>query len=80
GFVYRGKKRPELAGAYIYGDYGSGRIWSLRAANGSVTEDRLLTRADKAITSFGEDESGELYVVTYEGRLWQLAPKAKSGS
>ncbi len=77
GYVYRGKKRPELAGCYVYGDFGSGRIWLLKTDGGKVTEDRLLVDAkSKPISSFGEDEAGDLYVVTYEGRVWELVPAA----
>lgn len=72
GHVYRGKAVPDLAGAYIYGDFGSGRIWSLRLSGGWVKEDRELMHSKKPISSFGTDEAGELYVVTYEGRVWQL--------
>jgi glucose/arabinose dehydrogenase len=72
GFVYRGKALPELVGAYIYGDYGSGRIWSLRVERGVVTEDRLLADTRQPISSFGEDEVGEIYVVLHGGGIAHL--------
>ena len=65
GYVYHGYRRPGLRGAYVYGDYGSGRIWMLRYANGSVTADSLLLTIPNLISSFGTDKDNELYVVTY---------------
>jgi len=67
GYVYRGYRRPELTGAYVYADYGSGRIWKLRYVNGMVTEDSLLYDAPYSISSFGEDQDHELYIVRYSG-------------
>ncbi len=59
GYVYRGAALQALAGAYIYGDYCSGRIWALRAgADGSWVNERLF-ETSYSITSFGEDEQGE---------------------
>jgi glucose/arabinose dehydrogenase len=65
GYVYRGSRRPDLAGTYLYGDYVSGRIWSLRMVGSQVQSNSLLLIAPGLISSFGEDESGELYIVTY---------------
>jgi glucose/arabinose dehydrogenase len=82
GFVYRGKQMPGLIGAYIYGDYASGRIWALRCDGGKVTAHREIY-SDKAryISSFGEDADGELYICAFdhldgrggsEGRIYRL--------
>jgi hypothetical protein len=65
GYIYRGQNRPDLIGSYIYGDYGSGRIWMLRYANGVVTADSELINSPYAISSFGTDQSGELYIVSH---------------
>ena len=66
GYVYRGYRAPWLTGAYIYGDYGSGKIWMLRYDNGSVTADSLLVSGGLgAISSFGTDQLNELYIVGY---------------
>jgi glucose/arabinose dehydrogenase len=72
GFVYRGKKIPELTGRYIFGDYGSGNIWFLTEQNDSWKRD-LLFKTNRHITSFGEDAEGELYVVTLEGEIAKIA-------
>jgi glucose/arabinose dehydrogenase len=67
GYVYHGYRRPFLGGAYIYADYGSGRIWMLRYENGAITADSLLKQAPFAISSFGTDQLNELYIVSYSG-------------
>jgi glucose/arabinose dehydrogenase len=62
GYVYRGTRLPDLSGMYVFGDYCSGRIWVLaHAADGWKAAVWLETTL--AITSFGEDDSGELYVL-----------------
>jgi len=70
GYVYRGKALPGLQGSYIYGDYCKGTIWAARWDGGWKT--RLLLRSKLQISSFGEDESGELYVVDYRGGVYKL--------
>lgn len=61
GFVYRGRLSPGLRGVYLYGDYCSGRIWGLeRDANGRTN--RQLLASGFSISTFGEDEDGEVYV------------------
>ncbi|MBI4512018.1 MAG: PQQ-dependent sugar dehydrogenase [Deltaproteobacteria bacterium] len=71
GYVYRGSKIPCLRGTYVYGDYGSGRMYALRWNGASVTSKVEITQnlnssalAPK-ISSLGEDAGGELYVVSY---------------
>jgi len=68
GYVYRGSANERLKGAYIYGDYVSGRIWALRYEDGAVTAYREVFDAPRRphITSFGEDEAGELYLCAFE--------------
>jgi uncharacterized repeat protein (TIGR03806 family) len=75
GRVYRGGDFPELWGAYIFGDNRSGRIWSLREADGVAREVTLLADTDLSITSFGVDPDDTLYLTAYTQRrsLWRLA-------
>jgi len=74
GYVYRGRKIKELYGWYVFGDYCSGRIWALRRQGGRVKV-KLLLDTDLKISSFGEDRSGEIYVVDYaEGKVYLLSP------
>lgn len=61
GYVYRGAASPGLRGYYIYGDYCSGRIWGVER-QGATFANRLLLASGFGITTFGEDESGEIYV------------------
>ena len=70
GFVYRGLNYPSLYGRYFYADYVDGKIWSIvklssnpdRWSGPELELDTALT-----ISSFGEDEQGELYVVDRNG-------------
>ena len=65
GYVYRGRALPDLAGWYVYADYGSGRIWALRVEDGK-TENRLVVDAGILISSFGCDEAGELFICAHD--------------
>jgi glucose/arabinose dehydrogenase len=58
GIVYRGAFIPQLYGAYLYADYGSGEIWALRYSGGVVTQNStILTNATAKFTAFGADPS-----------------------
>ena len=76
GYRYRGSRRAELEGHYLYGDYGSRRIWAARRnSNDTWTTELLIDQANSvtALSSFGEDEAGEMYVLDYgNGRLVAL--------
>ena len=67
GYVYRGTREAGLAGAYFYGDYCSGRIWAAARAAGNAWQTGLAAQTKLSISSFGEDEAGELYVLDYGG-------------
>lgn len=75
GYIYRGRQYPFLDGTYLFGDYGSGQIWGLRR-NGTGWESQKLVNADAPIVAFGEDEAGELYLVSHQGRILRLAAEA----
>jgi len=67
GYVYRGTATPSLRGVYLYGDYCSGRIWALsRDAQDSWVSHPLLDTGLN-ISSFGEDEAGEIYLLDLKG-------------
>jgi hypothetical protein len=66
GYVYRGNALPALRGAYIFGDYCSGNIWTLRL-DGATWTRTLLLETPYFISSFGEDEAGELYLTDING-------------
>jgi len=82
GYVYRGSAIPAWQGRYFFGDYLSARVWSFRVTDGQRTdfqentsaldpEDNLLG----LISSFGEDEQGELYVVSLGGSILKIVPE-----
>ena len=77
GYVYRGSAMPALYGVYIYGDFGSGRIWALRYRDGEILEHKEIANVPQ-ISSFGEDLTGELYVVSYSGQLYRLQTAARA--
>ena len=72
GYVYRGPRLSRLAGVYLYGDYVTRRVWGLRYEDGRTVENRLIATSPSPIASFGEDASGEVYVVGYDGRIYVL--------
>lgn len=65
GFVYRGTEYPALDGIYVYGDYCSGKIWGL-VHDGATWQNRLLLDTQLRITSFGQDEAGNVWVVDFD--------------
>jgi glucose/arabinose dehydrogenase len=68
GYVYRGARFPNLVGRYIFGDFGSGRIFNIaNTANVSGGLDSGIN-----MSSFAEGNDGELYVVGYDGRLFHI--------
>jgi glucose/arabinose dehydrogenase len=71
GYVYRGPTLGVLTGAYVYGDYCSGKVWALRQNNGQWAND-VLFETDYRITSFGEDAQGELYVLDRDGAVYKI--------
>ena len=72
GTVYRGDRIPSLNGAYVYGDHCSGEIWALRHDGLDVTDQALITRSGLAISAFGEDANGELYIIAFDGRIYRF--------
>lgn len=75
GFVYRGRQFPALTGKYIYGDYLSGKVWTLAIKEDGTVFNELLLDYDGLISAFGEDQDGEVYVCSYgDGRILKLAP------
>ena len=77
GYVYRGSAMPALQGTYFYSDFCAGFVRSFRYQNGQPTEQTewpLLSPPGASVTSFGEDEAGELYVMTQGGGLFKFVP------
>ncbi|MEE4311059.1 MAG: PQQ-dependent sugar dehydrogenase [candidate division KSB1 bacterium] len=78
GFVYRGARLVRLFGVYIYGDYATRKIWGLKYRNGMVEENALLAACPSAIASFGETESGEIFIVGLDGKIYMLEEKSST--
>ncbi|NJD56298.1 MAG: PQQ-dependent sugar dehydrogenase [Nitrospirae bacterium] len=77
GVVYRGSRFPQLQGTYFYGDYCSGRIWGLRQS-GTEWMNKMLKDSGLSISTFGEDEAGEIYVADYgKGNIYKIEAAAK---
>ncbi|HEX5103987.1 MAG TPA: PQQ-dependent sugar dehydrogenase, partial [Pirellulaceae bacterium] len=81
GTVYRGKRLPELAGHFIYGDFDTGRIWAFRlglnlreddmtvsnAGIPLISDHRELARTNYRVITFAEDAAGELLFLDFTG-------------
>jgi glucose/arabinose dehydrogenase len=74
GYIYRGEAMPDLHGVYFYSDFCSGNVWAAyRDMNGDWQSD-IIMETGQQISSFGEDENGELYLVGYRGSIMKLVP------
>jgi putative heme-binding domain-containing protein len=72
GYVYRGDKRSSFYGVYVCGDYTSHRIFGINQQDRTLQVVRQIGTAPQGIASFAQDENGNLYVVGYEGMVYQL--------
>ena len=68
GYLYRGRKVPELNGVYLYGDFCTGQIWGATENKEARWRSFEIMDTPLNISSFGEDESGEIYIAHY-GRV-----------
>ena len=76
GIVYHGKKYPELQGAYIYGDYSTGKIWAGKHNGKKVVWHKEIADSQMAIACFLEDNDGDILVLDYQngGEINKLVP------
>jgi glucose/arabinose dehydrogenase len=80
GYVYRGQELPDWQGVYLFGDYCSGNVWGLlRSPDGSWQQEMLYQNVGR-ISSFGEDEAGEIYLTDLGGNLFQLVRNDAAGT
>jgi hypothetical protein len=79
GYVYRGQKLPSLRGVYVYADFSLGTIWGLKYENGQVTTHGQLVKPNPlhAVVSFAEDRAGEIYVLLFDGKIYELVETQK---
>jgi glucose/arabinose dehydrogenase len=72
GYVYRGSELPDLNGVYLFGDYCTGKVW------GTIQSDQVewpfveLFSTNENISAFGQDQSGEMYLIAHGGRIYKL--------
>jgi glucose/arabinose dehydrogenase len=74
GYVYRGTRIPALRGGYLFADYCAGELRAVVAQDGTVVQDRVFPVRAPAIAAFGQDASGELYVISDEGSVSRVDP------
>jgi glucose/arabinose dehydrogenase len=72
GYVYRGKALPALQGAYLFGDYCNGHIWSAYRDSAGAWQVNAFAELGTPISSFAVDEQGEIYAVGYKGTIYRL--------
>ncbi|MCB9378337.1 MAG: PQQ-dependent sugar dehydrogenase [Holophagales bacterium] len=81
GYVYRGRALPDLAGMYLFSDYCTGTLWALRRRDDGVAEVSTLLQTGLHVSSFGEDEAGEIYLCDHlGGAIRRLVPAARAAS
>lgn len=82
GIVYHGSKHPELQGAYIYGDYSTGKVWAVRHDGKKVVWHQEIADTRLTITGFGTDHAGEVliadFIGTDKGAFYTLEPTPKT--
>jgi glucose/arabinose dehydrogenase len=76
GYVYRGTAQPGLVGGYVFADYCSGNVWLIDARADEVLEPRLVAETGRSVSSFGEDEAGELFATDLQGALLRVVAVA----
>ncbi|MBI4623909.1 MAG: PQQ-dependent sugar dehydrogenase, partial [Verrucomicrobia bacterium] len=72
GYVYRGDKASPFHGVYVFGDYTSRLIWGLTQENRTLKTIRQIGTSPEGIASFATDEKGRIYVVGYEGMVYEI--------
>ena len=75
GYVCHDKNLIGLEGKYVYGDFVSGNIWALSYSGKKALKNELVATLSDGLSSFGEDEKKNLYVLAYNsGKVYQLQP------
>jgi putative heme-binding domain-containing protein len=76
GFFWNSPRIPELVGAYIYGDWMTGKVWSLKydSEKEEILEHRELADTPLQIISFAIDDDGDVLLVGYDGSIHRLIP------
>lgn len=76
GYVYRGAEVPALQGYYFFSDYCSGVVWSAWRSESGAWQSTEIARTGRQISSFGQDDSGELYLIDYnDGAILKITSR-----
>jgi uncharacterized repeat protein (TIGR03806 family) len=80
GYVYRGRRLKDLAGAYLCGDWVTRKIWGTRFDGDKIVSHKELAQGTQRIVAFGETHDGEVYFLDYDeaGQIYQLAPNPEA--
>ncbi len=74
GYVYRGAMVPALVGAYLYGDYCDGGVRALAQSGGELVAEASLGVTVPNLSSFGQDQNGEIYALSLDGPIYRIQP------
>jgi len=77
GYFYGSSRLPELKGAYVYGDYVTGKVWALRHEKERVTWKQELVDTPLQIVTFGPSADGEVFMVDWAGTIHRLKPNPR---
>jgi len=81
GYVYRGTRYPALSGLYLFGDFCSGTVWAMAPPGPGERPAAVVGQTGVSISSFGEDENGELYLTDLRtGSVYLVTGQARSPS
>jgi putative heme-binding domain-containing protein len=76
GYVYRGKRLPDLEGAYLCGDWVTRKLWATKFDGDKVVWHKEIAQGTQRVVAFGEARDGEVYFLDYDdpGRIFRLVP------
>lgn len=76
GYVYRGTRLADFRGTYLYGDFVAGHVWAIDAGGpGDPPRAPARVASVPALSSFGEDAKGELYALSFDGKVYRFEPR-----
>jgi uncharacterized repeat protein (TIGR03806 family) len=79
GYVYYGTEVPSLYGWYVFGDYISHKIFGVQYDGNTASALQTLANTAITVTGFGQDASGEVYILDYFGGIYVLRPQTPGG-
>ncbi|MCP9761718.1 PQQ-dependent sugar dehydrogenase [Lacihabitans soyangensis] len=80
GYVYRGANYNELVGRYLYVDFCTGKLWTLKKVGSNWVNELVFQNSSRNFTTFGEDLTGELYIGTINGEIYKICETSWASS